>query len=132
MFLNADCINNDCHIDRFELFDVLESISDDDYTEEDIITIMTEYDLDHNGTIEFHEFAHMVLTHNRFTMIRKALANIDREHRSYDSRKRRKSSLLSMDPEKVASNEEELQSRVGKFSFLYLFNSHFFRLALKH
>ena len=130
--MNADCINNDCHIDRFELFDVLESISDDDYTEEDIITIMTEYDLDHNGTIEFHEFAHMVLTHNRFTMIRKALANIDREHRSYDSRKRRKSSLLSMDPEKVASNEEELQSRVGKFSFLYLFNSHFFRLALKH
>ena len=38
---------------------------------------------------------------------------IDREHRSYDSRKRRKSSLLSMDPEKVASNEEEIQSRVG-------------------
>ena len=101
--------NNDCHIDRFELCDVLESISDDDYTEEDIITIMTEYDLDHNGTIEFHEFAHMVLTHSRFTMIRKALANIDREHRSYDSRKRRKSSLLSLDPEKVASNEEEIQ-----------------------
>ena len=98
--------NNDFHIDRHELHDVLESISDDDYTEEDIITIMNEYDLDHNGTIEFHEFAHMVLTHTRFTMIRKALANIDREHRNYESRKRRKSSLLALDPERVASNHE--------------------------
>ena len=97
--------NNDCHIDRHELHDVLESISDDDYTKEDIINIMTEYDLDHNGTIEFHEFAHMVLTHSRFKMIRKALANIDREHKVYDVQKRRKSSLLSLDPEKIASNQ---------------------------
>jgi len=81
--------NNDLHIDFNELSEVLEGLSDDEFTEEQIKSIMNESDFDHNGTIEFHEFVYLVFNHKDFACILKALNMIESEHKRYTTSKKR-------------------------------------------
>lgn len=84
----SDDTDGDLHISMEELSEVLESIADDcSFGEARCAEILRDFDLDHNGTIEFHEFCLLVLSHADFICIRKALTAIEFEHNRYVMKK---------------------------------------------
>lgn len=95
----CDDENHDLHIDLEELSHVLEGLVDGisdagSYSDQRCAQILQDFDWDHNGTIEFHEFCYLCLTHADFGPIRNALANIELEfHKFYEARRQRQSAL---------------------------------------